>query len=93
MGLTGGDAPPRSQQGLGEILRDEGYFLPCKCVPVETMEVAPLERVTVFNMVESAAVETLSPSVKRVPLDTKASALSTQTRSPAILFILTSHLP
>lgn len=69
MRVTDGEAPPRSQQGLGETLRDQGYFLPCKCVPAGDMVVASPEQAAGFNRAGVAAVETLSPSVKRVLLE------------------------
>lgn len=39
MRSVNGDPPELAQQGLKEILRAQGYFLPCVCVPSSTLEV------------------------------------------------------
>ncbi len=38
-----GPLPQRSQTGLPGHLVQKGYFLPCLCVPTDSMEVAPVE--------------------------------------------------
>jgi len=37
-----GELPERAQQGVPEHLRQQGYFLPCLCVPVSPLQVGPV---------------------------------------------------
>lgn len=40
MRATGGAVPDKASQGLKSTLREQGYFLPCICVPDSNMELA-----------------------------------------------------
>ena len=37
-----GELPERAQLGVPEHLRQQGYFLPCLCVPTSTLQVGPV---------------------------------------------------
>ncbi len=64
---TSGTVPPVSQRGLQPELRDQGYFLPCKCVPLADMEIAPPTELYATTLVHSKKM--LSPHVCKVLLE------------------------
>jgi ferredoxin-NADP reductase/ferredoxin/truncated hemoglobin YjbI len=62
-----GSVPPVAQNGLRPELRDQGYFLPCKCVPYEEMDIAPPGNLYTTTFVHSK--EMLSPNVCKLLLE------------------------
>lgn len=68
-----GTIPHVAQKGLRQELRDHGYFMACKCVPLGDMEIAPPSALYSTTMVHSK--EMLSPYVCKLLLE-PASGLS-----------------
>lgn len=66
-----GDIPPVAQNGLLPELRDLGYFMPCKCVPLTDMEIAPPTALYTTTYVHSK--EMLSPYVCKLLIEPTSS--------------------
>lgn len=62
-----GDIPPAAQRGLQPEQLDRGYFMPCKCIPVTDMEIAPPTELYTTTLVHSK--EMLSPNVCKLLLE------------------------
>jgi len=61
--------PPDAQKGLRPTLKERGYFLPCKCVPRENMEIEPPRDADLYSPAVVHAKELLAPDVCRVLLE------------------------
>jgi NAD(P)H-flavin reductase/ferredoxin/truncated hemoglobin YjbI len=72
-----GPVPEKAQSGIRPTLRAQGYFLPCTCVPVGDMEIAPPRPADLYSPAVVYAKELLAPDVLRVLLE-PATALSYQ---------------
>lgn len=64
-----GTVPKKAQVGLRESLRKHGYFLPCKCVPCEDMEMAPPREEDLFVPALVQVKELLAPDVCRLLIE------------------------
>lgn len=62
-----GEIPADAQRGLRAELRDSGYFMPCKCVPLGDMAIAPPAALYATTVVHSK--EMLSPFVCKILLE------------------------
>lgn len=62
-----GVVPPLAQRGLRPELRDHGYFMPCKCIPLTDMEFTPPSELYATAWVYSK--EILSPNICRLLLE------------------------
>ena len=62
-----GAVPPVAQRGLRPELREHGYFMACKCVPLADMEVEPPTELYATTLVHSK--EMLSPHVCKLLLE------------------------
>ena len=69
MRVTLGEVAAESQEPLGETLRDQGYFLPCQCVPVGNLEIASPDDAALYGRARVASVEVLAPTIRRVLLE------------------------
>lgn len=67
---TEGSIPPVAQYGLKSALREQGCFLPCKCVPSGDMEIAPPSGIYTATQVYSKQM--LSPNVCKLLLEPPA---------------------
>lgn len=76
--VRNGALPPDSQEGLRETLRENGYFLACRCVPARDLDIAAADDAALFERATVAGLERLSESICRVllapakPLDYRA---------------------
>jgi ferredoxin-NADP reductase/ferredoxin len=68
---TQGTIPAIAQHGLKPELRDNGYFMPCKCVPQAYMEIAPPTELYAATLVHSKQM--LSANVCKLLLEPPAS--------------------
>ncbi len=66
---VGGTVPEEAQAGLRQTLRALGYFLPCKCIPIGDMEIAPRRDADLFSPAVVHEKELLAPDVCRVLLE------------------------
>ena len=66
-----GSIPHAAQHGLRQELRDQGYFMACKCIPLEDMEIEPPTELYTPTLVHSK--EMLSQEVCRLLLEPTAS--------------------
>jgi NAD(P)H-flavin reductase/ferredoxin/truncated hemoglobin YjbI len=64
-----GTPPARSQRSLRPTLQRAGYFLPCRCVPQEDLELAPPRAADLFSPAVVRGVERLPGGVCRVQLE------------------------
>lgn len=64
-----GSVPKKAQAGLRESLRRRGYFLPCKCVPQEDIEMAPPREEDLFVPAVVQVKELLAPDVCRLLIE------------------------
>ncbi len=64
-----GHVPPESQKGLRETLKEKGYFLTCKCVPKNDMEITAPRDSDLFNRAVVYKKELLAPDVCRLLLE------------------------
>jgi len=64
---TEGEIPPMAQRGLSSELRDHGYFMACKCVPLADMEITPPTELFATTLVHSK--EMLTPNVCKLLLE------------------------
>lgn len=62
-----GAIPPVAQKGLRQGLREHGYFMSCKCVPLGDMEIAPPTDLYATTVVHSK--EMLSPYVCKLLIE------------------------
>ncbi len=62
-----GAVPPVAQRGLRKELRDHGYFMTCKCVPLGDMEITPPTDLYSTTLVHSK--EMVSPYVCKLLLE------------------------
>src|SRR5512140_1567269 len=62
-----GAVAPVAQHGLRPELRDQGYFMACKCVPLADMEIAPPTELYKTTLVHRK--EMLSPHVCKLLID------------------------
>lgn len=62
-----GDIAPVAQKGLAQALVNEGYFLPCQCIPISDMHIAAPTGLFQTTLVHSK--EMLSPYVCRILLE------------------------
>ncbi len=67
MRVTSGMVPERASAGLKDSLRQQGYFLPCVCVPDSDLTIARAGGDAAYGA-SIGAVERLSPDVVRVRL-------------------------
>ena len=65
-----GDIPPLAQKGLTTELAKDGYFLPCQCVPIGDMHIAPPS--ALFHTILVHSKEMLSPYVCKILLEPPA---------------------
>lgn len=56
-----GEIPPLAQSGLRPELREQGYFMTCKCVPLTDMEIVPPSALFTTTLVHSKAL--LTPQI------------------------------
>ena len=68
-----GTPPERSQRALRDSLRRGGYFLPCKCVPTEELELAPPRDADLFSRAVVHAKEQVTADVCRLLLESATS--------------------
>lgn len=61
--------PEESQRGLAGELQEKGYFLPCKCKPVQDMEVLPPDGRDLFIDAAVADKNTLTDDIYRIQLE------------------------
>lgn len=66
-----GTVPDVAQRGLKQELRDQGYFMACKCIPQRDMEVAPPSGLFSTTLVHSKAM--LTRNVCRLRIEPPAS--------------------
>jgi NAD(P)H-flavin reductase len=64
-----GDVPDDAQKGLRETLKRQGYFLPCKCVPVDDMKIVPPRQADLFSHAVVYKKELLASDVCRLLLE------------------------
>ena len=64
-----GSVPAIAQKGLRPGLRASGYFLPCKCVPTDDMEIAPPRDTDLYSPAFVHRKELLAPDVCRLLLE------------------------
>lgn len=64
-----GDVPDDAQKGLRETLKEQGYFLTCKCVPEGDMEITAPRDADLFNRAVVYKKELLAPDVCRLLLE------------------------
>lgn len=64
-----GDVPVAAQKGLRETLRERGYFLLCKCVPQNDMQIAPPRDTDLLHRAVVYKKELLAPDVCRLLLE------------------------
>ncbi len=69
MRSASGDMPAGAQDGLRDTLRDQGYFLACRCIPTGDMDVAAPDDAAVFGRAIVTEVECLAPTICRVRLE------------------------
>lgn len=62
-----GEIPSLAQKGLSPELREQGYFMACKCIPQSDMEIAPASDLYIKTLVESK--ELLSPSICKLLIE------------------------
>ncbi len=62
-----GTVPHVAQRGLSKELRDQGYFMTCKCVPLADMEIAPPSELFSTTLVHNK--EMLSPYVCKLLIE------------------------
>ncbi len=65
---TSGELPPGAQDGLRDTLREQGYFLACRCMPSADLEVAAPDDSAIYTRAEVAEIERLAPAIVRVRL-------------------------
>lgn len=66
---VGGAVPKKAQAGLRESLRQRDYFLPCKCVPHEDIEIAPPREEDLFIPAVVQGKELLATDVCRLLIE------------------------
>lgn len=64
---TEGEIPADAQHGLSTELRNQGYFMPCKCIPQTDMEFTPPTDLYTTTLVHSK--EMLAPNICRLLLE------------------------
>lgn len=70
MRARAGHIPPAAQNGLKDTLREQGYFLACRCKPEDDLEIVLAGNEATGEIpVQLAGVALLSPSVMRVTLE------------------------
>lgn len=69
MRSASGDLPAGAQDGLRDTLRDQGYFLACRCIPIGDMDVTAPDDAAVFGRAVVTEVECLAPTICRVRLE------------------------
>lgn len=62
-----GAIPPDAQRGLSPELNDQGYFMACKCIPLEDMEIIPPAGLYSATLVHSK--EMLAPDVCKLLIE------------------------
>ncbi len=66
---TDGQPPNSAQRGLGQTLREQGYFLPCECVATEDMVVEVPRDTDVLHRARVAERSLLRPDILRLELE------------------------
>ncbi len=61
--------PPKAQKGLRETLKEKDYFLICKCMPENDMEISLPRDTDLFNRAVVYKKELLAPDVCRLLLE------------------------
>lgn len=64
-----GTPPARSQRALKASLQRAGYFLPCRCVPTEDLELAPPRAADLFSRAVVQRKRLLAPDVCELQLE------------------------
>jgi len=64
-----GHVPPKAQKGLRETLKEQGYFLTCKCIPDNDMKITLPRDSDLFNRAVVYKKELLAPDVCRLLLE------------------------
>ncbi|MDD4963833.1 MAG: 2Fe-2S iron-sulfur cluster-binding protein [Gallionella sp.] len=64
---TQGEIPPLAQNGLRPELREQGYFMTCKCVPLTDMEIVPPSDLFTTTLVHSK--ELLTPKICKLLIE------------------------
>lgn len=70
---TKGEIPKESQKGIKPYLINSGYFLPCKCKPLENMEMEVPREDEVFSTAIILEKRMLTTDVSRILLETSNS--------------------
>jgi NAD(P)H-flavin reductase/truncated hemoglobin YjbI len=65
----GGEVPAEAQKGLRPTLRENSYFLPCKCIPTGDLEIAPPREEDLYTPAVVYQKEMLAPDICRVLLE------------------------
>lgn len=66
---VGGTPTEESQRGLRPSLKQMGYFLPCKCVPISDMELASMRPADLFGPAVVTGKELLAEDICRLTLE------------------------
>ncbi|MCK4826112.1 2Fe-2S iron-sulfur cluster binding domain-containing protein, partial [bacterium] len=69
MVATKGEIPEESQKGIKPYLVDSGYFLPCKCKPVENMEMELPRAEELYGTAVVIEKKMLTPDICRILLE------------------------
>ncbi|MEJ2141304.1 MAG: FAD-binding oxidoreductase [Gammaproteobacteria bacterium] len=64
-----GEVPEEAQKGLRDTLKEQGYFLPCKCLPVSDMKIEPPRQADLYNRAVIYKKEFLAPDVCRLLIE------------------------
>lgn len=64
-----GQIPEEAQKGLRDTLKSKGYFLPCKCIPVDDMQIESPRQADLYNRAVVYKKELLAPNVIRLLLE------------------------
>ncbi len=63
-----GPVPTAAQEGLQPALAKQGYFLPCRCPPLDGMVVEPAEGDGLYSDARIESIEKLAPLITRLRL-------------------------
>ena len=66
---TAGELPEEAQHGLKPELRAKGYFLPCRCLPVADMAIAPPCESDLYTSAVVSAKRLLAPDIVQLLLE------------------------
>jgi len=69
MRCNAGTVTESAQAGIKDSLRQLGYFLPCRCVPQDDLEIAPPRQDDLYFPAQVVAKDMLTPSICRILLE------------------------